>query len=184
MAIKFKSHGYGGSCARQSGVVLAVSLIMLLMLTLIGVTGARVSGLDEKMAGNMRDRNLAFQAAESALAAGEAAAAAANISACPAANPAGFYQARDGNCDGVQETTPVWESINWSNGSVLYNGALTDVGANPRYIVEDMGLSCASVTSPCPAADQRRNYRITARASGGTANSLVMLQSIYQVDVP
>ncbi|WKJ89761.1 PilX N-terminal domain-containing pilus assembly protein [Methylomonas montana] len=171
---------------RQAGVVLAVSLIMLLLLTLIGVTGARVTGLDEKMAGNMRDRNLAFQAAESALNAGETAAAATTISACPAnpANPTGFYQSRDANCDGVPETTPIWNSVNWNTQSVLYSGTLADISTNPRYIVEDMGLTCVSPTTPCPAADQRRNFRITARATGGTADSVVMLQSIYQVDVP
>ncbi len=171
---------------RQAGVVLVVSLVMLLLLTLIGVTGARVTGLDEKMAGNMRDRNLAFQAAESALNAGETAAAATTVSACPAnpANPVGFYQTRDANCDGVQETTPIWNSIDWNTQSVLYIGALADISTNPRYIVEDMGLTCVSPATPCPAADQRRNFRITARATGGTADSVVMLQSIYQVDVP
>ncbi|MEQ1557357.1 MAG: PilX N-terminal domain-containing pilus assembly protein [Methyloglobulus sp.] len=52
---------------QQRGVVLLVSLIMLLLLTIIGLTGVQTSGLEEKMAGNMRDRNLAFQAAEAAL---------------------------------------------------------------------------------------------------------------------
>lgn len=36
----------------QSGVVLVISLIMLLALTLIGVTGSRVTSLEEKMAAN------------------------------------------------------------------------------------------------------------------------------------
>jgi Tfp pilus assembly protein PilX len=52
---------------RQTGVVLVISLILLLALTLIGVTGSNVTGLEEKMAGNNKDVNLAFQAAESAL---------------------------------------------------------------------------------------------------------------------
>ncbi len=51
----------------QSGVVLVISLIMLLALTLIGVTSSSVTGLEEKMAANTKDKNLAFQAAESAL---------------------------------------------------------------------------------------------------------------------
>jgi Tfp pilus assembly protein PilX len=176
----FSRHKY------QAGVVLAISLIMLLLLTLIGTTAVRVTGLDEKMAGNMRDRNLAFQAAESALNAGEAAAETTTISACPATapNPTGFYQSRDVNCDGVQETTPIWNSIDWNTQAVHYSGALANISTNPRYIIEDMGLTCASPTTPCPAVDQRRNFRITARASGGTADSLVMLQSIYQVDAP
>ena len=51
----------------QSGVVLVISLIMLLALTLIGITGSSVSGLEEKMAANNKDVNLAFQAAEATL---------------------------------------------------------------------------------------------------------------------
>ncbi len=51
----------------QSGVVLVISLIMLLALTLIGVTSSSVTGLEEKMAANNKDKNLAFQAAEAAL---------------------------------------------------------------------------------------------------------------------
>ncbi|MFK5947321.1 MAG: PilX N-terminal domain-containing pilus assembly protein, partial [Methylococcales bacterium] len=50
---------------KQTGVVLVVSLIMLLLLTLIGITGTQVTSLEEKMAGNARDQNIAFQAAES-----------------------------------------------------------------------------------------------------------------------
>lgn len=52
---------------RQSGVVMVISLIMLLALTLIGVTSSNVTGLEEKMAANSKDINLAFQAAEAAL---------------------------------------------------------------------------------------------------------------------
>lgn len=51
----------------QSGVVLVISLIMLLALTLIGVTSSSVTGLQEKMAANSKDVNLAFQAAEATL---------------------------------------------------------------------------------------------------------------------
>lgn len=51
----------------QSGVVLVISLIMLLALTLIGVTSSSVTGLEQKMAANNKDINLAFQAAEAAL---------------------------------------------------------------------------------------------------------------------
>lgn len=53
--------------SRQSGVVLAVSLIMLLVVTLLGVSSMRGTILEEKMAGNARDRNLAFQSTESAV---------------------------------------------------------------------------------------------------------------------
>ncbi len=51
----------------QAGVVLVIGLIILLVLTLIGVSGMQNTSLEEKMAGNLRDRNLAFQAAEAAM---------------------------------------------------------------------------------------------------------------------
>ena len=51
----------------QSGVVLVISLIMLLALTLIGVTSSSVTGLEAKMAANSKDVNLAFQSAEATL---------------------------------------------------------------------------------------------------------------------
>ncbi len=52
---------------RQKGAVLVVSLMILLVLTLIGVTAMTTSTLEERMAGNLKDVNLAFQAAESTL---------------------------------------------------------------------------------------------------------------------
>jgi len=52
---------------RQRGVVLVVSLIMLLVVTLIAVSSMQGTVLEEKMAGNTLDRNLAFQTTESAL---------------------------------------------------------------------------------------------------------------------
>jgi len=58
----------------ERGAVLLVSLVMLLLLTLIGLAGMRMVQLEERMAGNLRDRQVAFQAAEAALRAGEAAA--------------------------------------------------------------------------------------------------------------
>ncbi|MCH2342147.1 PilX N-terminal domain-containing pilus assembly protein [Pseudomonas sp. NPDC047963] len=53
----------------QSGVVLVVSLILLLLLTILAITASTSSSLQERMAGNAQESNVAFQAAESALAA-------------------------------------------------------------------------------------------------------------------
>jgi type IV pilus assembly protein PilX len=52
---------------KQQGAALFVSLMMLILVTILGVTGVRLVSLEEKMAGNSYDRNLAFQAAEAAL---------------------------------------------------------------------------------------------------------------------
>lgn len=52
----------------QSGVVLAVSLILLLLLTILAITASTSSSLQERMAANAQESNVAFQASESALA--------------------------------------------------------------------------------------------------------------------
>lgn len=48
-----------------------IGLVMLLLLTIIMLAAMRVTSLEEKMAGNLRNQNIAFQAAESALREGE-----------------------------------------------------------------------------------------------------------------
>jgi len=53
--------------ASQRGVVLYVAMIMLLLLTLIGVTGMQVATLQQRMATNFNDFALAFQRAEGVL---------------------------------------------------------------------------------------------------------------------
>ena len=51
----------------QSGAVLVVALVMLLILTLIGVSGMSSVTLEEKMVSNMQNANKSFQGAEAAL---------------------------------------------------------------------------------------------------------------------
>ncbi|MGG2395980.1 PilX N-terminal domain-containing pilus assembly protein [Pseudomonas sp. SH1-B] len=55
----------------QRGAVLIVALIMLLLLTIIGLSSMRGTSLQENMASNMRDSNLSLQASEAALRKGE-----------------------------------------------------------------------------------------------------------------
>lgn len=52
--------------AKQSGAVLYVALIMLILLTLIGIVAMQVAGQQERMASNYQATNMAFQNAEGA----------------------------------------------------------------------------------------------------------------------
>lgn len=56
----------------QRGAILIVALIMLLLVTVIGIASMRDTSLQERMAGNLRDQELALQSAEAALRRGEA----------------------------------------------------------------------------------------------------------------
>jgi type IV pilus assembly protein PilX len=56
---------------KQEGIVLFMSLVMLLLLTVLGVSSIQTTSLQQRMARNANDGNLAFQAAELALRDGE-----------------------------------------------------------------------------------------------------------------
>ena len=52
---------------RQQGAVLIVAMILLVVLTLLGVTAMNTTSLEEKMASNTQEQVRAFQAAETGL---------------------------------------------------------------------------------------------------------------------
>lgn len=56
---------------RQAGSALIIGLIILLLMFILGTAGMRTTILEERMAGNVRDLNNAFQAAELGLQDGE-----------------------------------------------------------------------------------------------------------------
>jgi len=158
---------------KQRGAVLVMSLIILLVMTVIGVTSMQVTVLEEKMAGNMRNRSLAFQAAESALRDGENSLTVAVLPAFDGSN--GHYQA----------TTPQkWEVIDWSavaNRADYSDGPLAGTPTLPTYIIEEMEPVLGgggSIEAGIPR--QTDYYRVTSRGTGGSSNAVVMLQSIYK----
>lgn len=56
---------------KNTGSVLVISLLILLTLTILGVTAMNTTVMEERMSSNTRQRNLAHQAAETALKAAE-----------------------------------------------------------------------------------------------------------------
>ena len=64
---------YAGRCepgrqARQGGVILVISMIILAVLTVIGVSVLSTTGLEEQMTTGFQEQNRAFQAAETGIA--------------------------------------------------------------------------------------------------------------------
>ena len=60
----FQRSAYAGARG-QRGAALYVALIMLILMALIGIVGMQVAGLQERMAANFLNVNLAFQNTES-----------------------------------------------------------------------------------------------------------------------
>lgn len=52
---------------KQNGAVLAISLIMLLVITLVGMSTFQSTALEEKMAASAQSKNIAFQGSEDAI---------------------------------------------------------------------------------------------------------------------
>jgi type IV pilus assembly protein PilX len=56
---------------RQTGIALFVGLVLLIVITLMAVAGARIASLESRMESAQRNSELAFQSAEAALRGGE-----------------------------------------------------------------------------------------------------------------
>lgn len=175
----------GRGASRQRGVALITGLIFMVVLTLLGITAARMAGLEERMSGNMRDRSLAVQAAEMTLRdaeldirnSGRVSGITNFVSACTNGL---CYNGIQGNASGTNwNTTPVWSLISMTAApSVVYgaNTAATQIGglsAAPRYILE-------GIRKTPPGGAESFYYRITVRAQGANPNTVVWLQEVFK----
>ncbi len=190
--------GLGSTAARavgpagQRGVVMAIALIMLLMLTIIGVTSMSTGSLQEIMARNMIDRNYAFQAGESALRDAEL-----DIENNVAADTGFTAACADGLClppVGIIGA-PLWESIDWTDADLTrdfgeYTGGNDYAAAlagrlydTPKYIIEYLRPPPCDPSVPgeeIGAVVKFDKYRITADARGRSSQAKIRLQSTYR----
>lgn len=146
---------------RQQGATLIVALIFLAILALLGVTVAQTTQLEERMASNTRDRDLALQATEAALSW-----AGVNMAALSAAAPQ--LNTALGN------NAAYWSAYNWAGSSTQLTGAnitVNGLATYPQLVVQRRG----GVPPPGTSA----NYRVTARGVGATSNAVVILQAEY-----
>ncbi len=170
----------------QRGVVLIVGLVMVLLISIVGLSAVRSSGLQEAMAGNTRDRNLAFQAAESALTFGESLVAPTNKIPPPMNNSDGNFNKQ---VDTPSESVIFYDEIKWDQKAKVTGLELIDVYEKPAYIIEqlqtnhgdDAALEGSAIdkvgleTSGNPIP-----YRISSKGAGGNEKTIVILQSTYK----
>lgn len=173
----------------QNGVALITGLIFLVVLTLISLAAIRSTSLEERMAGNARDQNIAFQAAE----AGVRDAMKSLGTTIP--NAAGFVVGCAGGLCENDPVTPIWTTItannDWTSSKTLaYSGAAltingsTSVAIQPRYIIElIVGSSIPSGESASEGAGSSgtlvSSYRVTARGWGLTDKTQATLQTTF-----
>ncbi len=161
----------------QKGAALIVCLLLLLVMTLLGVSAVMTTTMEEKMAGNIRNKHMSFQAAETALRAGEAIAA--NLAADTNFNGTDGLYPRSEVAD---PDYPIWmqeTGVNWQNVADI-SGVVQD----PEFIIEDFSdaprdQNCMLELPPPPGC-MLPIYRITARGWGQNTNAQSMLQSTYK----
>ena len=159
----------------QRGMAVLLSLVLLVIVLLLGVSAAQLSLQGARAARAARDRNVAFQAAEAAVADAEhdLENGSAVMTPCAAA--------------------PVWQKVDLSGGdgsaacSVEYGahtGASFDVAdgvlpfRRPRYLIER--LVCHQPGDEAvTGATAHYCYRVTAIGFGPQPETEVVLQTIY-----
>ncbi len=163
----------------QQGAVLITSIILLFVMTIIGLTGMQVTTLEEKMAGNMRDRNLAFQAAESALRAGEAVLTQATIPTFDNSGTNGMYSSA--STAAVLSNSTDSTTWNAANTETYNSGTLANVSASPEYIIQQMpSVDGGGFSLDGTSFNTMEFFRVTARGTGGTTSAVVVLQTVYK----
>jgi type IV pilus assembly protein PilX len=178
-----------GASAHQSGIVLVTSLLLLLVVTLMVMSMFRSFGIQEKIAGSLREKERALHAAVTAqqeaewwLAEGTNAASApvncngllsanlgegqicSNRLSAAAGNVSGVPWQQAGVDIGVSYTPPAM-TVSATSAAGTYYGA-------PRYYVADLGPS---------ASGQGEVFQIDAAGYGGTADAVAVVESTYMV---
>ena len=188
---------------RQRGAALLVGLLVLIVMTLIGVTAMETTILQEQMTGGMRNSQLAEQASESALRRGE------QFLWGWFENSAGVKLVGDQNGTlGVYSAAPDNPTVqtiradrNMNSYGFAHDFDFTSVpsgapesgklAALPRYVIEELtpagiasgGLGAefdgGGAYSTGGSAGELIYYRVTARATDGTGNVTKVHESTY-----
>ena len=177
----------------QGGFALFIVLIMMIVIAFLVVAATQSYNTEMRIGSNDADRKMAMATAEAALRQGEGdistlkdptfasncagGLCAAAASAAPSPNP--IKDTPQGTITvtiaGEDSAIAAWERTSCTNGSCLENSgrtfAVPGAAKAPRYIIEFINHTAATNTSI---------YRVTARAWGKNANTVVTVQSYVQ----
>ncbi len=168
---------------QQQGAALVVSLIILIAMTMLGITSMRGTQTEMAMAGNLRESGLTFQAAEAGLRSAETIVENSNSSSIFDGSSASMLDDSDADPDYLDHET-------WDAATELALD-LQGIANNPRYIIKFLGdwsqnplalISIGGGYGGQPPGRITSNYRVTARGSGQTGNTFRTVQSYYGIE--
>lgn len=163
--------------SRQQGAVMVVSLVLLLVMTILALGASQSTRLQERMAGNQRDMEIALQSAEASLRAGDLLLATTDPNRCSAAGGSA--------CDSYERNSlPVnmtrndkdWWDL-WGRDYTLAMG----VKSTPEFVIEYVEKKPDTLSGGVMGIPNmtREFYRVTARSSGMSDSAQVVLQSTH-----
>ena len=178
---------------QQRGLVLITAMLLLIVVTIMALSMFRSYGIEERIAGNTRDKQRALNAAISAQQYAEFQLASGGAP-LPAACPAGILPS------GIQVCTPLvpmpnFSALPWTTGvtysiftSSPINGISNTVSATgtkdsttqsasyvqaPIFNITDLGPNAGT-----PAGEV---YQVDALGFGGTANTVAVVESTFVI---
>lgn len=167
------------SSNKQRGAILVVSLIILLIMTLLGVSVMSVNILDEKMVNNDRQYKEALHAAELTLREAEklidpdATYNTEITTSATSASNRGLYLSTSAPTGGW------WEGVNWDNADQVKESSSSTTNKSINYIIEQLPAAPAD-SKEAGLSVTKKYYRITSRAIVAGSNAKVMLQTTYK----
>jgi len=150
--------------------------VMLLVMTLIGVSSMKTAIVELKMAGSMQQEGLALNRAEEALRVGET-----DVDAI-IANPAAFDFAVVGDSYYVNADAVPVQQIDWAANGIISQQAGANAG--DVYVTEYLGAKAIPGESTKISTDGKiiggfvHTFRITTRSATGK-NAVRLIQGIY-----
>ena len=159
--------------SRQGGAILVSALLMLLVLTVIGVSVMQITRMQERMAGNTRDLNLAFQGAEAALREAEQ-----GIWDTPTIIPC-----TTPDCTRPAAVLPVLnnqDAVWWNDESQEYgedgDQEIEELAEDPQFVTEELAF-----VGPLVVDDPggRMFYQVTSRSAGASGRANTTLQTTF-----
>jgi len=187
------------SAHRSRGIALASVLIILMVLTLIGVTAFSLNTSEQKAVVANNDYHRAFQAADSAVAEGELwleQQTSQPLAAVGCSNPSVACGGEILVWSGTP-TSPIndWFGFDWLDNGLDYcsnydqtsapthrthNCDLARIGQTPRYVVEELGPELdGSIVVGQDQTPHRWYYRVTGQGTGTEPRMTSMAQSVY-----
>ena len=179
----------GNNKQKQEGIVLFMSLVMLLLLTILGVSSIQTTSLQQRMARNANDGNLAFQAAEVALRDGEDLLEELN-NLTDFGDPLDDLEGNEANgyyFEAAPGDPPNWKNLgDWTGGGFRTSETQITGAEQPKYIVEHVQTIIADADAlnldnigEDIGAGRTEVFRVTTRGYGASADAQVMIQGTY-----